>query len=73
MNWSRWVRQAHRLLAVVFTATVVITFIALAQDDPALWVSYVPLLPLGLLLLTGLYMYVLPYAVRWRGGRRAAG
>jgi len=32
-------------------------------------VSYLPLLPLALLLLTGLYLFVLPYAARWRSGR----
>jgi hypothetical protein len=26
-----------------------------------------------LLLFTGLYMFVLPYAAKWRGGRGAAG
>jgi hypothetical protein len=31
---------------------------------------YSPLLPLALLLLTGLYLFVLPHATRWRGGRR---
>ena len=25
--------------------------------------------PLALLLVTGLYLFVLPYAARWRGGR----
>ena len=29
------------------------------------------LLPLALLLCTGLYMFVLPYATKWRSGRRA--
>jgi hypothetical protein len=33
-------------------------------------VSYVPLFPLALLLLSGLYLFVLPYATRWRSGRR---
>ena len=28
------------------------------------------LLPLALLLLTGLYLLVLPYATKWRSGRR---
>ncbi len=28
-----------------------------------------PLLPLALLLLTGLYLFVLPYATKWRSGR----
>ena len=27
--------------------------------------------PLALLLLTGLYLFVLPYATKWRSGRRA--
>jgi hypothetical protein len=34
---------------------------------PPPWVTYSPLLPLALLLLTGLYLFVLPYATQWRG------
>ncbi|TWI04571.1 hypothetical protein IP90_00704 [Luteimonas cucumeris] len=70
MNWNKWIRQFHRWVAVVFTVTVIITLIVLAQENPVVWVSYVPLLPLALLLLTGLYLFVLPYASKWRGGRR---
>ncbi|CCV12046.1 conserved hypothetical protein [Mesorhizobium sp. STM 4661] len=33
---------------------------------------YSPLLPLALLLFTGLYMFVLPYATKWRSGRGAS-
>lgn len=72
MNWSKWVRQTHRWLALAFTVTVVVTFVALAQEDPVVWVSYVPLLPLALLFFTGLYLFVLPYATRRRSGRRTA-
>ena len=72
MNWNRSVRQLHRWLSIAFTVTVIVTFVALAQEEPVVWVSYVPLFPLALLLLTGLYLFVLPYASRWRGGRRAA-
>jgi heme A synthase len=72
MNWKTWVRQIHRWLAIAFTVTVIATFVALAQEEPVVWVSYVPLLPLALLLFTGLYLFVLPYATRWRSGRRAA-
>lgn len=72
MNWNKWVRQIHRWLAATFTVTVIVTFVALAQREPVVWVSYVPLLPLGLLLFTGLYMLVLPYAVKWRGERSVA-
>ena len=48
-----------------------VTFVALAQETPVVWVSYVPLFPLALLLITGLYLFVLPYAGRWRSGRRS--
>jgi len=72
VNWNRSVRQLHRWLSIAFTVTVIVTFVALAQEEPVVWVSYVPLFPLALLLLTGLYLFVLPYASRWRGGRRAA-
>ena len=34
------------------------------------WVVYSPLLPLFLLLFTGLYLFVLPYAARWRAEPR---
>jgi hypothetical protein len=72
MNRNGWVRQVHRWLAVTFTVTVVVTFVALAQEEPAVWVSYVPLFPLTFLLFTGLYLFALPYATRWRGGRTTA-
>ncbi|MFC7548119.1 hypothetical protein [Plantactinospora sp. GCM10030261] len=70
MNRNMWVRQIHRWLAVTFTVTVVVTVVVLTQDDAVEWVSYVPLLPLALLLLTGLYLFVLPYATRRRERRR---
>ena len=69
MNWNNWIRQIHRWLAVAFTATVIITFIALQQKNPVIWVSYVPLLPLALLFFTGAYLFVLPYAAKWRSGK----
>lgn len=69
---GKWVRQFHRWVAIAFTVTVIATFVALAQPEPVVWVSYLPLLPLALLLLTGLYLFVLPYAARWRTGRRVA-
>ena len=71
MNWSIWVRQTHRWLSIAFTLTVVANFVALAVrkgQQPAAWVTYSPLLPLALLLFTGLYLFVLPYATKWRRG-----
>jgi heme A synthase len=69
LSWNNWVRQVHRWLAIAFTLAVVVTTIALAQERPAVWVSYLPLLPLALLLFTGLYLFVLPYATKWRSRR----
>jgi cellulose synthase/poly-beta-1,6-N-acetylglucosamine synthase-like glycosyltransferase len=71
VNWSNWIRQIHRWLSIAFTVAVIATFVALAQKEPIVWVSYVPLAPLFLLLFTGLYLFVLPYAAKWRRGRRA--
>jgi hypothetical protein len=70
MRWNTRVRQIHRWLSITFTATVVACFVALGQQEPAEWVFYLPLLPLALLLLTGLNLFLLPYAAKWRGGRR---
>jgi hypothetical protein len=66
MNWNTWVRQTHRWLSIAFTVAVIVTFLVLGQEKPVLWVSYVPLLPLALLLLSGLYLFALPYATKWR-------
>jgi len=69
LNWSYRVRQTHRWVSIAFTLTVIANFVALAlgngQQPPA-WVTYSPLLPLFLLLLTGLYLFALPYAAKWR-------
>ena len=72
MNWNKWVRQSHRWLSIAFTVTVIANIVALTagQKQPAAWVTYSPLFPLALLLFTGLYLFVLPYATRRRSARR---
>ena len=65
---NKWIRQIHRWVSIAFTLTVIANFVALTQGQPPDWVTYSPLLPLALLLLTGLYLFVLPYATRWRNG-----
>jgi hypothetical protein len=70
LNRNIWVGQIHRWMAIAFTVAVIATFVALAEKEPVVWVSYVPLAPLALLLLTGLYLFVLPYLTKWRSGRR---
>jgi hypothetical protein len=74
MNWNKlnkWVRQTHRWVAVAFTLAIIVTFVALAQKEPVVWVSSLPLAPLALLQFTGIYLFVLPYATKWRSRRRA--
>ena len=74
MEWNTWIRQAHRWLSIIFSAVVLAIFVTLgAGKEPASWVYYSPLPPLALLALSGLYMFVLPYVARWRGGRRING
>ncbi len=67
MNWNRRVRQTHRWLSVAFTVTVVANFIVRAVGDSPPWVTYSPLVPLFLLLFSGLYLFVLPYTRMRRG------
>jgi cellulose synthase/poly-beta-1,6-N-acetylglucosamine synthase-like glycosyltransferase len=73
LNWNMWVRQIHRWLSIAFTVTVIANFVAMGLGEPPPWVVYSPLLPLFLLLFSGLYMFVLPYGAKWRGGQRAGG
>jgi hypothetical protein len=62
-------RQFHRWVSIAFTATVIVNFIVRATGTPPPWVTYSPLLPLAILLLTGLYLFMLPYTVKWRSKR----
>ena len=72
MNLNSWIRQIHRWLSIIFTATVIANFVTMALGTPPSWIVYSPLPPLFLLLFTGLYMFALPYVVKRRSERRAA-
>ena len=66
IQMSKFIRQFHRAISALFVLSVIVTAIALAQPEPIMWMSYVPLLPLALLALTGIYMFFQPYAEKWR-------
>jgi hypothetical protein len=68
LSWSSWIRQVHRWLSIIFTATVAANFIAMALGKPPSWIVYSPLPFLFLLLFSGLYMFALPYAAKRRSG-----
>ncbi|AGS22222.1 hypothetical protein [Rhizobium etli] len=67
MNWNNWFRQVHRWLSIAFTLAVIVNIIVMVQEKSAVWIGLLGLLPLGLLLVTGLILFVLPYATKWRG------
>jgi hypothetical protein len=65
---SKFIRQFHRWTSAVFVLSVIATTIVLTQPEPIIWFSYVPLAPLAVLALTGIYMFFQPYmAKRQRG------
>lgn len=66
MNWSAGIRKFHRWVSVAFTLAFLANIVAMSvgQGQPAAWITYSPLLPLFLLLLTGLYLFVLPFLSR---------
>jgi hypothetical protein len=70
MNWRHWTRQSHRWLSIIFTLTVMVNFAAraMARAEPSPWISYSPLPPLFLMLVSGLYLFALPYISRRRRG-----
>lgn len=70
---NKLMRQAHRWLSIIFTVVVVINIGALAMGSQATWVGFLALPPLLLMLITGLYLFVLPYTSKARATRTDAG
>jgi hypothetical protein len=66
LNWNRWVRQTHRWLSMAFTLAVIVNIVAIAQKKYSASVGLLAVVPLALQFFTGLYLFVLPYAVKWR-------
>lgn len=63
---SKWIRQFHRWLAVTFTLAVLANFAVMGRGDIALWVGSLTLVPLFLLLFSGLYMFIEPHLAQRR-------
>jgi heme A synthase len=70
LNWNKWVRQTHRWLSLAFTVAVIVNIVAVVQGKYTSRVGLLAVFPLALLLFTGLYLFVLPYAAKWGSGRR---
>jgi hypothetical protein len=69
VNWNGWVRQLHRWISVAFTVAVLINLVAVIRGKYTNSLGYLAVFPLAFLLLTGLYLFVLPYTSRWRSRR----
>jgi hypothetical protein len=66
LNWSKWIRQTHRWLSVAFTVAVIVNGIATAQKKYTRGLGLMAVIPLAFQFFTGLYLFVLPYAAKWR-------
>ncbi|MGB8031566.1 MAG: hypothetical protein WCF30_18090 [Terracidiphilus sp.] len=69
MNWNKWIRLIHRWLSLAFTAGVLVNTVAVLRGKFANSMGLMAAVPLILLLATGLYLFVLPYASRLRSAR----
>lgn len=70
VRMSTFIRVFHRWTSLVFALIVAAIFTMLGLGlQPAQWIYYLPLAPLFLLMLSGLYMFFQPYFARARGGR----
>jgi len=55
---------------MAFTVAVIVNTVAVVQGKYSSRLGLMAVFPLALLLLTGLYLFVLPYATKWGSGRR---
>lgn len=62
MNWNVLIRQVHRWLSMAFMVAVLANIVAVIMEKHAVWIGLLALFPLIVLMLTGLYMFALPYA-----------
>lgn len=68
---SKFIRQFHRWVSIAFTLGVIANTAIIASANgaqPAYWVYLLALIPLFLLLFSGLYLFALPYLQKPRAG-----
>jgi archaellum biogenesis protein FlaJ (TadC family) len=68
-----WIRQIHRWLSIAFTLAVIANIVAMIQQVEAAWIGFLALVPLIPMLITGLYLFALPYLGKRDDVRREAG
>jgi len=68
---SKFIRQFHRWVSIAFTLGVIVNAVVIFNGggaQPAFGLYLLALIPLALLLLTGLYLFALPYLPRAKRG-----
>jgi heme A synthase len=72
MNWNKWMRQIHRWFSVIFTVAIIINLGAVLRGKYTNSLGLMAVATLAFLFLSGAYLFVLPYAAKWRSGRRTS-
>ena len=68
-SWNKWVPETHRWLSIAFILAVIINFVAVVQKKYTNGPGLLAVFTLVLQFFTGLYLFVLPYAAKWRRPR----
>lgn len=73
MKWNHWFREVHRWTSMVFMAAVLLNILLIGRvsEETSTQVGLATLLPLFLLMITGSWLFVLPYVTKWRRRRQA--
>lgn len=61
MNWNNRIRQFHRWLSIIFTLGFMANIASTMFEQAPLWIGLFALIPLIALMITGLYLFALPY------------
>jgi len=67
--WNKWLRKIHRWLAIPFIIAILILILA-RQIPQVVIVQRLQQVMMLLMVITGSYLYLLPYLSRWKRGRR---
>jgi hypothetical protein len=70
MNWNKWIRQIHRWLSMIQLLAIAINFVAVIEKKYTNTLGLMAVAPFALLMLTGLYLFLLPYAAKLRSWQR---
>ena len=71
VKWNKWVRQIHRWLSIAYTLAVIVNIVAILKGRYSATVGLLAVAPLAFQFITGLYLFVLPYAAKWSSEQRS--